>query len=123
MDWDFQVVAGPYGNATDGPAWDGAAMLFTELAIPSNTINNRVRRYDPQTGDAPPYRGWTNRVASLPSPPRVFSTDARAAPAVWCASMPTGPLHPWAIWRTANTSTSPRIWWWISEGASGLATR
>ena len=65
MDWEFSVVAGPYGNATDGPAWDGAALLFTELAVPSNTINNRIRRYDPQTGEAPEYRGWSNRVASL----------------------------------------------------------
>jgi hypothetical protein len=30
MSWDFELVAGPFGF-TEGPAWDGAAVLFTDM--------------------------------------------------------------------------------------------
>lgn len=39
MTWDFERVAGPY-EMTEGPAWDGAGVLFTD--IPSS----RILRYD-----------------------------------------------------------------------------
>lgn len=40
--WKFVLVAGPFGF-TEGPVWDGAALIFTD--VPSN----RVMRYDPAT--------------------------------------------------------------------------
>ena len=63
--WEFEVVDGPYGSPTDGPAWDGTALLFTHLVVPANTINNRILRYDPETGDVTDFRRWTNRVVGL----------------------------------------------------------
>ncbi len=44
MDWEFELVAGPYGETTEGPAWDGEALLFTHI------IESRMMRYDPKTG-------------------------------------------------------------------------
>ena len=44
MDWTFELLAGPYGGTTEGPAWDGQALLFTHIP------GNRIMRYDPHTG-------------------------------------------------------------------------
>jgi len=63
--WDFQRVAGPYGSPTDGPVWDGEALLFTQLTFPFNAVNNRILRYDPATGEATDFRRWTNRTMGL----------------------------------------------------------
>jgi gluconolactonase len=41
--WTFTQVIGPFG-LTEGPAWDGTALLFTDGR------NQRIRRYDPATG-------------------------------------------------------------------------
>ena len=45
MTWEFELVAGPYGGTTEGPAWDGQALLFTDIP------NSRIMRYDPDTGE------------------------------------------------------------------------
>ena len=65
MTWDFQRVAGPYGTPTDGPVWDGEALLFTQLTFPFNAANNRILRYDPSTGAVSDFRRWTNRTCGL----------------------------------------------------------
>ena len=65
MTWDFQLVAGPYGTPTDGPLWDGEALLFTQLTFPFNAANNRILRYDPATGAVSDFRRWTNRTTGL----------------------------------------------------------
>ena len=39
MAWEFELVAGPYGGTTEGPAWDGQALLFTDIP------NSRIMRY------------------------------------------------------------------------------
>ena len=31
MDWEFELLAGPFGGTTEGPAWDGTALLFLSL--------------------------------------------------------------------------------------------
>ena len=49
MDWDFELVAGPYGGTTEGPVWDGEALLFTH--IPADCI----LRYDPKSGETNGY--------------------------------------------------------------------
>ena len=70
MSWEFLPVAGPYGSPIDGPVWDGEALLFTQLTFPFNAANNRILRYDPQTGAATDFRRWTNRTSGL-----AFSND------------------------------------------------
>ena len=47
--WQFRQVAGPFG-LTEGPAWDGEALLF------SNLPNSRILRYHPQTQKTEIYR-------------------------------------------------------------------
>ena len=42
MDWTFELLAGPYSGTTEGPAWDGQALLFTHIP------GSRIMRYDPQ---------------------------------------------------------------------------
>ena len=65
MDWEFELVAGPYDFPLDGPAWDGEALLFSRLALPPGGIENAILRYDPQSGQVASYRRWTNRVSGL----------------------------------------------------------
>jgi gluconolactonase len=65
MTWEFELIAGPDGNRADGPAWDGEGLLFTTVSVPSNTIHNKILRYDPRTGEVSDYRRWTNRVVGL----------------------------------------------------------
>ena len=65
MNWNFQRVAGPYGSPTDGPVWDGEALLFTQLTFPFNAANNRILRYAPDTGAVSDFRRWTNRTCGL----------------------------------------------------------
>ena len=44
MTWEFELVAGPYGGTSEGPAWDGTGLLFTHIPT------SRILRYDPATG-------------------------------------------------------------------------
>ena len=59
MSWEFELVAGPYGETTEGPAWDGQALLFTHI------IESRIKRYDPQTGACSEHRTGTNHTNGL----------------------------------------------------------
>ena len=59
MDWDFELVAGPYGGTSEGPAWDGEAMLFTDIP------NSRIMRYNPDSGEVTEYRTNTNGTNGL----------------------------------------------------------
>ena len=36
MSWDFELTAGPFSSPTDGPVWDGEALLFTQIAPAAN---------------------------------------------------------------------------------------
>ena len=31
MDWNFELVSGPYGGTTEGPVWDGQNILFSYI--------------------------------------------------------------------------------------------
>ena len=53
MSWTFEQVAGPF-NFTEGPAWHGEAVLFTDIPT------SRIMRYDPQTGQTSEFRRDTN---------------------------------------------------------------
>jgi len=59
MDWEFELIDGPYGGIAEGPAWDGQALLFT------NIHPGRIMRYDPGTGAMTEYRTNTNHTNGL----------------------------------------------------------
>ena len=47
--YQFELLSRPYGGVTEGPVWDGEAILFTHIPT------SRIMRYDPNSGDY--YRG------------------------------------------------------------------
>ena len=53
MDWEWELVAGPFDYLTEGPAWDGRHLLFTHIP------GNRIMRYSPETGECTVYRDGT----------------------------------------------------------------
>jgi gluconolactonase len=57
--WEFEIVAGPYGSTTEGPVWDGQAILFTHLS------SHRTLRYDPATGQTTDYITSNGRINGL----------------------------------------------------------
>ena len=59
MAWKFELVDGPFGGTTEGPAWDGSGLLFTH--IPSS----RIMTYDPQSGASTVFRHDTNNANGL----------------------------------------------------------
>ncbi len=68
MDWKFELVNEPLGSTTDGPAWDGEALLFTHVQGKEFLRYDpecRVLRYDPQSGGVTEVRRWTNRTKGL----------------------------------------------------------
>lgn len=58
MSWDFEVLLEPIG-LTEGPAWDGTGLLFT------NIPNSRIMRYDPDNGSVSVFREKTNHTNGL----------------------------------------------------------
>ena len=58
MPWTFEQVAGPF-DFTEGPAWDGAAILFTDIPT------SRILRYHPQSGETSVFRTSTNEANGL----------------------------------------------------------
>ena len=59
MEWNFELLAGPYGSTTEGPAWDGQALLFTHIS------ESRIMRYDPATDQVTEYRTGTDHANGL----------------------------------------------------------
>lgn len=57
-EWRWEVAAGPFGF-TEGPAWDGQRLLFSD--IPSS----RILYYDPETAGTGVYREGTNEGNGL----------------------------------------------------------
>jgi len=58
MSWNFELIAGPFGF-TEGPAWDGRALLFSDIA------SSRVLRWDPETGETSEFRTGTHNANGL----------------------------------------------------------
>ena len=59
MSWNFELVAGPYGGTTEGPVWDGEALLFTHIPA------SRILRYSPKTGETTEYFTGSNHTNGL----------------------------------------------------------
>ena len=45
MNWRFEVVGGPYGGVTEGPAWDGECLLFTHIPT------SQILSFNPASGE------------------------------------------------------------------------
>jgi gluconolactonase len=58
-EWKFELVAGPFKGATEGPVWDGKTLLFS---VPAE---NRILRSDPLNGAVTEFRKYTNRTKGL----------------------------------------------------------
>ena len=58
LEWHFTEVAGPFG-LTEGPAWDGGALLFTDMP------SRRIMRFDPRTEKTEVFRTGTNYANGL----------------------------------------------------------
>lgn len=58
MTWEFEVLAAPMG-LTEGPAWDGSGLLFT------NIPNSRIMRYAADSGEISVFRTETNKANGL----------------------------------------------------------
>ena len=59
MSWNFTIIDGPYGNVTEGPAWDGSGLLFTYIA------GNQILRFDPDTSRSTEFRSDSNSANGL----------------------------------------------------------
>lgn len=64
MSWHFERVAGPFKGPANGVVWDGEAVLFSLME------DQRIMRFDPQSGDTSEFRRYTNRVNGLALGPR-----------------------------------------------------
>lgn len=58
MSWHFEILVEPIG-LTEGPAWDGSGLLFT------NIPNSRIMRYNAASGELDVYRTGTNQANGL----------------------------------------------------------
>ena len=56
--WQFEILA-EFPVLIEGPAWDGTGLLFTEID------NNRIHRFDPESGACSVYREGTNQANGL----------------------------------------------------------
>ena len=59
MTWEFELIQPPYGDVSEGPVWDGSALLYTQIQA------CRIMRYDPQTKELSVYRTDTNYANGL----------------------------------------------------------
>ncbi|MBI1789167.1 MAG: SMP-30/gluconolactonase/LRE family protein [Acidobacteria bacterium] len=59
MTWQFELIDPPYGAVTEGPAWDGAGLLYTRIQA------CRIMRYDPATRSISVWRENTNYANGL----------------------------------------------------------
>src|SRR5262245_32804447 len=59
MDWNFELVAGPYEGLVDAPVWDGEGLLFSRVEA------GLIMRYVPGAGDAVEVRGYASRVRAM----------------------------------------------------------
>lgn len=66
MSWNFELLVEPYGGVSEGPAWDGSGLLFTQIHA------CRIVRWDPATRACTVFRENTNYTNGL-----MFDRDGR----------------------------------------------
>ncbi len=59
MSWNFEQVVEPYGGVSEGPAWDGSGLLFSQIHA------CRIMRYDPRANACTVFRARTNYTNGL----------------------------------------------------------
>ncbi len=59
MSWQFDLIDGPYGGVTEGPAWDGSALYYTRIQ------HSLIMKYDPGSGAISVFRENTNCANGL----------------------------------------------------------
>ncbi|MBI4321461.1 MAG: SMP-30/gluconolactonase/LRE family protein [Chloroflexi bacterium] len=59
MEWEFELVSGPHKGPTDGPCWDGTALLFSAIR------QSCILRYDPSTSSVTEFRKYLPRLKGL----------------------------------------------------------
>jgi len=59
MSWDFDLLQEPYGAVSEGPIWNGATLLYTQIQA------CRIMRFDPRTGASTVDRTDTNYANGL----------------------------------------------------------
>ena len=59
MNWEFKLADKSHGWFTEGPAWDGAGLLFTHVPT------SRILRYSPETNSTLVYLEGTNNANGL----------------------------------------------------------
>ena len=59
MSWNFELVGEPYGAVSEGPVWDGTALLYTQIQA------CRIMRFDPKSNTSSVYRNDTNYANGL----------------------------------------------------------
>lgn len=75
MGWTFELLAGPLGGVSEGPAWDGSGLLFTHIPV------SRILRFDPAANQVSVYREGTNCANGLMFDPqgRLYGCEGGAA--------------------------------------------
>ena len=59
MAWQFELISPPYGGVSEGPAWDGHVLLFTEIQ------RSRIMKFDPKTKSRSVWRTSSGRANGL----------------------------------------------------------
>ena len=59
MAWQFELLHGPLGGVTEGPAWNGKVLLYTHIPA------SRIYCYNPDTGNSTVYREGTECANGL----------------------------------------------------------
>ncbi len=59
MNWSFEEIDSAYGGVSEGPVWDGTALLYTRIQ------QSRILRYDPAAGRPQIHRENTNYANGL----------------------------------------------------------
>ena len=75
MSWTFELISGPLGGVTEGPAWDGSGLLFTHIP------GSRILRFDPGANQVSVYREGANCANGLMFDPqgRLYGCEGGAA--------------------------------------------
>ena len=59
MTWKLELVSEPYGDCSEGPAWDGSALVFTHIQ------RSQIMRFEPETRSLSVVRENTNYANGL----------------------------------------------------------